>query len=53
MLHRARLAEKRGDREIAVENYGFVARLWADAEEPLRSDAREAREALQRLTGEP
>ena len=53
MLHRARLAEKRGEREIAIENYGFVARLWADAEEPLRSEAREAREALQRLTAEP
>jgi hypothetical protein len=52
MLYRARLAEKRGERDIALENYGYVNRIWADAEEPLRSDAREAREALARLTAE-
>ncbi len=46
MLYRARLAEKRGERDIALENYGYVARIWADADEPLRSHAREAREAL-------
>jgi TolB-like protein len=53
MLYRARLAEKRGEREIALDDYGFVARLWANADEPLRSFAREAREGLARLSGEP
>lgn len=52
MLYRARLAEKRGEREMALDDYGFVARLWANAEEPLRSFAREAKEALVRLTAE-
>jgi hypothetical protein len=52
MLYRARLAEKRGEREIALDDYGFVARLWATADEPLRSYAREAREGLIRLTRE-
>jgi len=52
MLHRARLAEKRGERGIALDDYGFVARLWANADEPLRSHAREAREGLIRLTRE-
>ncbi len=53
MLHRARLAEKRGQREMAIDDYGYVARLWADADEPLASYAREAREGLARLSGEP
>jgi len=53
MLHRARLAEKRGEREIALDDYGFVARLWRDADEPLRSYAKEAKEGLARLTKEP
>jgi TolB-like protein len=53
ILYRARLAEKRGERDIALEDYGFVARLWANAEEPLRSFAVEARRGLARLSGEP
>jgi serine/threonine-protein kinase len=53
MLYRARMAEKRGEREIALDDYGFVARLWRDAEEPLRSFAVEAKEGLVRLSGEP
>jgi hypothetical protein len=53
MLHRARMAEKRGEREMAIDDYGYVARLWADADEPLRSFAREAKEGLARLTKEP
>ena len=52
MLHRARLAEKRGERDIALDDYGYVSRLWGDAEEPLRSYAREAREGMARLIGE-
>jgi hypothetical protein len=53
MLYRARMAEKRGEREIALDDYGFVARLWRDAEEPLRTFAVEAKEGLVRLSGEP
>ncbi|HEU5219445.1 MAG TPA: serine/threonine-protein kinase, partial [Gemmatimonadales bacterium] len=53
MLHRARMAEKRGEREIARDDYGFVARLWRDADEPLRSYAKEAKEGLARVSGEP
>jgi hypothetical protein len=52
-LHRARLAERRGEREMALEEYAFIARLWRDADEPLRSLAVESREAVARLTGEP
>jgi hypothetical protein len=53
MLYRARMAEKRGERDIALDDYGFVARLWADADEPLRSFAVEAKEGLARLSSEP
>jgi serine/threonine-protein kinase len=53
MLHRARLAEKRGEREIAQDDYRYVARLWADADEPLRSFAREAKDGLARVSAEP
>jgi hypothetical protein len=52
-LYRARLAEKRGERAIAIDDYAFVARLWQDAEEPLAGFAREARLALARLNAEP
>jgi hypothetical protein len=53
MLYRARMAEKRGEREIALDDYGFVARIWADADEPLHSFASEAKEGLARLSSEP
>ena len=52
-LHRARLAERRGEREMALEEYAFIARLWRDADEPLRSLAVESRDAVARLTDEP
>ena len=53
MLYRARMAETRGERDIALDDYGFVARLWAHADEPLRSFALEAKEGLARLSSEP
>ena len=52
-LHRARLAERRGERDTAIEEYAFIARLWRDADEPLKSLAIESREAVARLTAEP
>ena len=52
-LHRARLAERRGERETALEEYAFIARLWRTADEPLRSLAEESRMAVARLTDEP
>ena len=49
-LERGRLAEKLGQREIAVEAYERVADLWQNADSPQLRDARdEARAALSRL----
>jgi eukaryotic-like serine/threonine-protein kinase len=52
-LERARLAEKLGEREKALQWYGFVARLWRHGDPELRPAVDEAREALTRLTSEP
>ncbi|HKN66165.1 MAG TPA: hypothetical protein VJW73_07800, partial [Gemmatimonadaceae bacterium] len=49
-LERARLAERLGQRDRAVEEYARVADLWRNADAPQLRDARdEARSALQRL----
>ena len=49
-LEEARLAERLGQRELAVEQYARVADLWRNADAPQLRDARdEARSALQRL----
>ena len=49
-LEQARLAERLGQRELAVENYARVADLWRNADAPQLRDARdEAHAALQRL----
>jgi hypothetical protein len=49
-LEEARLAERVGQRELAVERYARVADLWRNADAPQLRDARdEARAALQRL----
>jgi len=49
-LERGRLAEKVGQRELAVEEYALVADYWRNADAPQLRDARdEARAALQRL----
>ena len=49
-LEQARLAERLGQRELAVESYARVADLWQNAEaQPLRDARDEARTALQRL----
>ena len=50
VLEQARLEERLGQRELAVEHYGRVADLWHNTDAPQLRDARdEARTALQRL----
>jgi eukaryotic-like serine/threonine-protein kinase len=49
-LERARITERLGQREVAVENYARVADLWRNADASQLRDARdEARAAVQRL----
>ena len=52
-LERARLADRLGDRETAIDSYQFVADVWRNSDEELQSHVTEAREALRRLTVEP
>jgi tetratricopeptide (TPR) repeat protein len=51
-LYLGRLAEARGRPEEAVEHYGRFARWWQYADEPLRPQWEEARQALSRLARE-
>jgi serine/threonine-protein kinase len=51
MLERARLAEVLGEREKAIESYGFVSACWRKADPELQGFVEEAREALVRLGG--
>jgi tetratricopeptide (TPR) repeat protein len=52
-LERARLADRMGDLETAIDSYQFVADVWLHADEELQPHVTEAREALRRLTVEP
>ena len=52
-LERARVNERLGNRDKAVQNYAFVARVWANADSSLQPLVAEARAALARLRGEP
>jgi tetratricopeptide (TPR) repeat protein len=51
-LYLGRIAEARGRRQEAVTHYGRFVRWWRYADEPLRPQWEEAREALRRLAGE-
>jgi tetratricopeptide (TPR) repeat protein len=51
-LYLGRIAEARGRPEEAVTHYGRFVRWWRYADEPLRPQWEEAREALRRLAGE-
>jgi hypothetical protein len=51
-LYLGRLAEARGRPEEAVTHYGRFVRWWQHADEPLRPQWEEARQALSRLAGE-
>jgi serine/threonine-protein kinase len=52
-LERARIEERLGMRDRAVEDYGSVARLWRNPDPELVPIRDEARAALARLTAEP
>ncbi len=52
-LERARVNERLGNREKAIQNYAFVARIWANADSSLQPVVAEAHAALRRLGGEP
>ena len=51
-LEQARVSERVGDRETAVESYAFVAAAWREADQDLQPLVREAKEGLARLTTE-
>jgi tetratricopeptide (TPR) repeat protein len=52
-LDRARVAERRGDREKAIRSYQYVADVWRRADPELQPYVAEAKEGLSRLTSEP
>jgi tetratricopeptide (TPR) repeat protein len=51
-LYLGRIAEANGRPEEAVTHYGRFVRWWRYADEPLRPQWEEARQALSRLSGE-
>jgi hypothetical protein len=51
-LERARIAERLGERNLAVESYQRVVDLWRRADPELQPYVREAQDGLARLTGE-
>ena len=52
-LERARIAERAGARDKAIQEYQFVADVWRHADPELQSYVTEAREGLRRLGAEP
>ncbi len=52
-LERARVNERLGNAERAIPDYSHVVDVWRNADDILQPFVSEAREALQRLTGEP
>jgi tetratricopeptide (TPR) repeat protein len=51
-LLRARVAERIGERELAIHSYSWVTGMWQNADPELRPYVTEAREGLARLTAE-
>lgn len=51
-LERGRVNERLGERDKAVESYGFVVARWRHADPELQPYVEEARAGLARLTGE-
>ena len=51
-LERARVNERLGNAERAIPDYSYVVDVWRNADDILQPFVSEAREALQRLTGE-
>jgi hypothetical protein len=53
ILERARVNDRLGNREKAVESYSYVMDVWRNADPLLQPFVEEARTALARLAGEP
>jgi eukaryotic-like serine/threonine-protein kinase len=51
-LLRARVAERRGDRNLAIQSYAWVTGMWQHPDPQLQPYVIEAREGLARLTAE-
>jgi serine/threonine-protein kinase len=51
-LLRGRVAERLDERERAIQSYAWVVGMWRNADPELQHYVREAREGLERLTGE-
>jgi eukaryotic-like serine/threonine-protein kinase len=51
-LLRARVAERIGERDLAIHSYSWVAAMWGKADPELQPYVTEAREGLARLTSE-
>jgi tetratricopeptide (TPR) repeat protein len=51
-LLRARVAERMGERELAIRSYSWVTGMWRNADPELQPYVTEAREGLARLTSE-
>jgi hypothetical protein len=52
MLFRGRVAERKGDRELAAQSYAWVTGMWRNPDPQLRPHVTEAREGLSRLSAE-
>jgi predicted Zn-dependent protease len=52
-LLRGRAAEEVGERDRAIQSYGWVAAMWRNADPELQPYVKEARDGLARLTAEP
>ncbi len=52
-LERARVNERLGNAEMAIQDYSYVVDVWRNADDLLQPFVSEAREAVQRLAGEP
>jgi hypothetical protein len=52
-LERARVSERLGDRERAIDDYQYVADAWRRGDPEVQPYVEESRAALARLTGEP
>jgi hypothetical protein len=48
-LERGRIAERLGQRDVAIKSYRFVADVWRHADPELQAYVTEAREMLKRL----
>jgi hypothetical protein len=53
VLERGHVAERLGDRPVAIEKYQFVADSWRNADPELQKFVKDTKEGLVRLTGEP